>query len=365
MEKTVQKIKKLFWFYALAMVLALGIIPLAIFVPIVWLKVVLILLVFAANVYLICYAYSKLKKLEKQLEKEIKELEEKKKKTTLLDVYGILGISPQYKQDGTLKDIFELLGIEPQYDEKGNRIETIYELIGINPRFTADGVEIPLVFRIKNRINALVKASAAVPLYYLPRDLLMLGLRPYPMQPLPPEIEGKPKDNGAKKPPIVIKVGSSTKGKTSKPEMPNYPAVAKPAKKPDKKKSGGSKAKGPKKPQTNKKKDYKPHKDNATAFQGAADGGSQKAQNTPEQRNKKTYSRPRITEPPKGSNTLVLGGPINNKIVEERINNANPEEREFSETAKNNLKIATTTTTYANINNSSQEQHINSGPTFE
>ena len=229
MEKTIQKIKNLFWFQLLSIVIVVGIIPIALFIPIVWLKIVAIMLLSGITIFLICYTYSKAKKLEKQLQKEIQEYNDSKKKTTLLDIYGILGIPPQYKPDGSLKDIFDLLGIEPKYDENGRRIATVYERLGINPRFTLDGLEIPFVFRIKNRVNTLLRASASVPLFYVPRDALLMGIRPYPVQPLPPEMDGKPKEEQPKKPFVQLKAKTPGQNKP-KIENPKFAIRPKPYK---------------------------------------------------------------------------------------------------------------------------------------
>lgn len=123
------------------------------------------------------YNFLKYKQLLKKLLQE-KEREEQKQKTinTLLDVYAILGIPPQYKPDGSLKDIFELLCITPVYDENGNRKLTIYEVLGINPKFTQSGIEVPRILRIKNRVNSLIKLDKSTsPLIYFPREKQIIG----------------------------------------------------------------------------------------------------------------------------------------------------------------------------------------------
>jgi hypothetical protein len=134
-------------------------------------KLILLPLEVVCNIAVIWCTYRVAKKLAEEYDRLIKEKIEKAKKiNTILDIYAILGIPPQYKQDGTIKDVYELLGIEPVYDENGNRKLTIYELLGINPLFTSAGEEIPYVVCIKNRARALVKLSKAPqPLTYKPR----------------------------------------------------------------------------------------------------------------------------------------------------------------------------------------------------
>lgn len=78
---------------------------------------------------------------------------------SMIDIYGALGLKPQYNKDGSIKDIYELLGILPEYDEKGNRIPTVYEQLGTTPRFDKDGKELPRVFVIKNRVKRVAKVD--------------------------------------------------------------------------------------------------------------------------------------------------------------------------------------------------------------
>lgn len=186
------------------------------FVPLYdWLKILLLATITISNLMLAIHVYKLCRLYQKELEEELKKLEEKKKqKNTLLDIYAILGISPQYKSDGTLKNIFELLKIEPQYNEDGSRILTVYELLGINPKFSQLGYEIPYVFRIKNRINSLIKATATLPLYYVPRRDLYSGKKILPIY-----TEGNKEQEKAakqKQPPIIVKVNQTSANKDSK-----------------------------------------------------------------------------------------------------------------------------------------------------
>lgn len=77
----------------------------------------------------------------------------------MLDIYGVLGIEPQYDKDGNLINIYDLLHIKPIYDDNGERVLTIYELLGITPRFDKEGKEIPSYFVIKNRVGKFAKVS--------------------------------------------------------------------------------------------------------------------------------------------------------------------------------------------------------------
>lgn len=154
-------------------------------------------------------------------QKEIDEIKKRKQEVSLIEIYGILGISPQYNQDGSLKTIFELLGIEPQYDENGNRLPTIYEILGVNPKFSKDGVEIPLVFRIKNRINAVVKTQQSIPLFYVSKERKMIDERYLPL-PVPFE-SPKDKDQTSIKSQLVVVKTQNKKSAPKKPgKKPNY-----------------------------------------------------------------------------------------------------------------------------------------------
>lgn len=77
----------------------------------------------------------------------------------MLDIYGILGIEPQYDKDGNLINIYDLLHIKPIYDDNGERVLTVYELLGIVPQINKEGKEIPAYFMIKNRIGSIAKVS--------------------------------------------------------------------------------------------------------------------------------------------------------------------------------------------------------------
>lgn len=77
----------------------------------------------------------------------------------MFDVYNLLGLDPQYNQDGTLKNIYEILQIRPIYDENGNRNYTVYELLGITPVIDENGKEVPQVFVIKNRVGRIARVG--------------------------------------------------------------------------------------------------------------------------------------------------------------------------------------------------------------
>ncbi len=141
---------------------------------------------------------------------------------TLLDMYAILKIAPQYNTDGSLKDMYQLLGIAPMYDEKGNRILTIYERLGINPTFNASGKEVPTVLRIKNRVNSLVKLQApTTPLVYVPRDLQIVGQKPV----IPPPSTVVTPDKVEKQPTIKDVPVVKTKAPAPKKQGAKKPSV--------------------------------------------------------------------------------------------------------------------------------------------
>lgn len=77
----------------------------------------------------------------------------------MLDIYGILGIEPQYDKDGNLINIYDLLHIKPIYDDNGERVLTVYEILGISPIITKEGKEIPAYYVIKNRVGSIAKVS--------------------------------------------------------------------------------------------------------------------------------------------------------------------------------------------------------------
>ena len=185
-------------------------------------KIVLLCTIFAVICLLIVLSVKKQYQKIKITIKEIEELRRKKQEISLIEIYGILNIAPQYNEDGTLKDIFQLLGIKPEYDENGNRKLTIYELLGINPRFSKDGKELPTVTRIKNRIYALVKTQQAIPLFYVPRNKKMIDER---YLPLPVVEEKKDQNKGAPtsfKQVVVVKTQAKKPAPKENPKKPNY-----------------------------------------------------------------------------------------------------------------------------------------------
>ena len=204
-------------FNIFSMILSVAIIPLALISYAVWLKVIICLVVCVLNGLCAYVSYANYIKYQKFLEEELKKADEKrKKKMSLLDTYGILGISPQYNSDGSMKDIFDLLKIKPEYDANGNRVLTIYERLGINPLFTPLGLEIPYVFRVKNRIRALVRAAeGSIPLFYVPRRSHMRGVDPHipVVGPATPETPTKPVPKG----PAPIIINKDKKGPAKKP----------------------------------------------------------------------------------------------------------------------------------------------------
>lgn len=181
----------------------------------------------------------------KRVTKEAKLAKDNKQKTapaglTMLDIYAILKIAPQYNNDGTLKDVFQLLEIKPEYDANGKRILTIYEKLKLNPTFNNQGQEVPTVVVIKNKVNSLVKLKAApIPLTYVSRDDLTYGktpiVVPQPMtkeQPKEPQFKQmqvvkpaiKPAPKPAKKP--DVKYAKSSKGiAITKPQIKHYKAT--------------------------------------------------------------------------------------------------------------------------------------------
>lgn len=144
-----------------------------------WLKIVLAIILFVGVlITMILKTKAKIRRLKREKE-NLKQNVKPNNNLSLLDLYAILKIAPQYNDDGTLKDIYQLLKLEPQYDENGNRIITIYEQLGVNPNFDKNGDELPKVVVIKNRVNALIKLKAApMPLVYVPREQLITGYTP-------------------------------------------------------------------------------------------------------------------------------------------------------------------------------------------
>lgn len=114
-------------------------------------------LVFCAiDIYFLVALLSKIKKAKL---KEEQKVDAKKLNDPNKYIYEALGIPFVYNKDGSLKDIYELLGIEPEFDQEGNRIETIYERLGILPNINKDAVEKPTVFVIKNRARKIAKVD--------------------------------------------------------------------------------------------------------------------------------------------------------------------------------------------------------------
>lgn len=201
-----------------------------------WLKIILSIILFIALVLIIVLQVKAYIKQIKDANKNIGNVEGTPNTLSMLDMYAILQIPPQYNADGTLKDIYELLQLEPQYDDEGNRILTIYERLQLNPKFDKNGNEIPRVVVIKNRVNAIVKLKAApMPLTYLPREQLITGYNPIKTEPvigvdalekpsikqvpvvkIPPKPVAKAKPKSAPKPNLPGKKGKIT---ISKPKV--------------------------------------------------------------------------------------------------------------------------------------------------
>lgn len=149
--------------------------------------------------------------------------------SSLLNIYAILGIPPQYNPDGTLKDIYQLLQIEPQYDADGKRLLTIYELIGANPVFDKDGKEIPFVVRIKNRVDSIAKIKeGTLPLTYKSQQAQIMGkVSAHKIQEIVNPAE-KTEQKIINKAPVqkVVKKASAPKGAKKQPVV-NYGAPGK------------------------------------------------------------------------------------------------------------------------------------------
>lgn len=192
-------------------------------VTIPWLKIVLSLVLYLGIICVLVLSTKDFLRAQKKVEiKHGDSIALKPVDPTLLDMYAILKIPPQYNADGSLKDMYQLLGINPQYNVDGTRSITIYERLGINPRFTQDGKEVPYVLRIKNRVNSLVKLQAApLPLVYFPREKQITGQKPI----LPEPILTEQKDQAPqlKQIPVVKpSVKKSAPKPASKPAKVNY-----------------------------------------------------------------------------------------------------------------------------------------------
>ena len=214
--------KKEILFYALLcslVVMQIAVVNLDIWL---WLKIVSALFTHAGMVCLIIFHTKQVIKNNKAvLEMQKKQAQQQVViNPTLLDMYAILKIPPQYNADGSLKDMFELLGIEPKFDKDGNRIATIYEQLGINPHFNSNGQEIPFVLRIKNRVNSIITLKAAPPpLIYITREQKISGMRPVlPVPILTEQTQVQPQFKKSQ----IVKVETNNKPKNKKPASVNY-----------------------------------------------------------------------------------------------------------------------------------------------
>lgn len=178
--------KKSILIYVLLVLLVVSQILVVSLIALPWLKIVLSSVLYLAMICILVLTTKSILQAQKKVEtKPGDPVALKPVDPTLLDMYAILKIPPQYNADGSLKDMYQLLGINPQYSADGTRNLTIYERLGINPRFTQDGKEVPYVLRIKNRVNSLVKLQAApLPLVYFPRDKQITGQKPILPEPI-------------------------------------------------------------------------------------------------------------------------------------------------------------------------------------
>lgn len=222
-------------FFIISLLLTVAQVVVACLDFVLWLKIMLSIILFSLIVLIIILRTKARIKHTKKTQQDVEGVALKPNNLSMLDMYAILQIPPQYNADGTLKDVYELLQLEPQYDENGNRIITIYEMLKINPKFDKNGNEVPQVVVIKNRVNAIVKLkSAPMPLTYVPREQLISGYQPIILPPivgveeqtkpsikqipvvkLPPKPAGKPKPS-APKPNLP---GKSAKISISKPQI--------------------------------------------------------------------------------------------------------------------------------------------------
>lgn len=75
----------------------------------------------------------------------------------IINFYESCGISEEmYLTPNGVLDLFTLLGISPEYDEFGNREPTVYEQLSIAPVFR-EGKEVPIVFAIKHHVSKVSK----------------------------------------------------------------------------------------------------------------------------------------------------------------------------------------------------------------
>ncbi len=204
----------------------------------------------------------------------------------MLDVYGVLGIEPQYDKDGNLINIYDLLHIKPIYDDNGERVLTIYELLGTTPRFDKEGKEIPSYFVIKNRVGRFAKVSLSTAFLtrkLTPEEEEQKLIRETLKQKL--DEAQKAGDNGKEK---AIKKAINAKDKAksksaSKPEKtPSYKGAGtvKFVKKPDlEKKSGGGGGDGKDKSK-DKGKDSKPAPEQNQGYKNGDQTTTDKQQGT-------------------------------------------------------------------------------------
>lgn len=198
---------------------------------ILWVKIILAICLFAGFLVILILKTKDIIKTIKDANRQAQKEGLTTNTLSMLDMYAILKIAPQYNADGTLKDIYQLLNLEPQYDENGNRILTIYEKLGINPRVDKNGNEIPHVVVIKNRVNAIIKLKAApLPLTYISREELIAGK--YPLPPIPPVVGEKeqPPLASIKGLPVVKMPPKPVNTPKPKPSKPNLPSKSAPIK---------------------------------------------------------------------------------------------------------------------------------------
>ena len=75
----------------------------------------------------------------------------------MINFYKMCGISEDmYLSKKGVLDLFSLLGISPEYDEHGNRLPTVYEQLAMPPVFR-EGKEVPIVFAIKHKVEKIYK----------------------------------------------------------------------------------------------------------------------------------------------------------------------------------------------------------------
>ncbi len=68
------------------------------------------------------------------------------------EFFRFLGLpESKFIVDEKISDIYTLLGIEPEFYEDGTRKLTPYEIIGVPPQFYSDGAERPIVFILKRK----------------------------------------------------------------------------------------------------------------------------------------------------------------------------------------------------------------------